>query len=94
MCKAFEYSVCHPFKGDKCLGNFEECQEYIERLYLDALNLPLTCPLIVGNPWEVGEYQKCSLDNNECDEGWISLDTDYRKCELFSKWFWTKQKGE
>ena len=62
---------------------FARCEEYVQRIQLLQLGLPLCCPHHDERTWT------CKLTGEACDIGKLRLNEDcYLLCPVFSKWFW------
>lgn len=67
------------------------CPHYSERMCELSLKIPLECPLsTIDN--DKPYIKNCEQTHESCDEYWIDVSDsdngDYRKCPIFSKWFW------
>jgi hypothetical protein len=80
-----------PLNEYGCLnGKFEWCECYAARVFELTIAIPLTCPI------KKETKEKCSITNKECSFYWIEWlsndDIDYRRCAVFSAWFWEKRQ--
>ena len=73
----------------ECLTKeYKNCQDYLRRVLELSMPMPLICP-------GVGEANDSCMEQSRCSfvkDYLISLpETDYRKCPIFSKWFWMQR---